>query len=213
MSTRERWIVYPLLFLTLGIALRDKILPPARLGGPRTRIEASEILVRQIHCLEMDGGQIVCAALVVPGPQGRPVVAVGNGTGRGVVETYTASGAPLVRLDASEAGGVLKTFGYVGKDIRELLVGHAGRDFGLFANLPALNQRLRAVLSWQGWSPSLSAPKPGTLGDAARDRKPEKIAPPTEPTQLPKGEQSNGSAAGTGAKATPADTAQKKGNK
>ena len=24
MSTRERWIVYPLLFLTLGIALRDK---------------------------------------------------------------------------------------------------------------------------------------------------------------------------------------------
>jgi hypothetical protein len=28
MTSRERWIVYPLLFLTLGIAMRDKVIPP-----------------------------------------------------------------------------------------------------------------------------------------------------------------------------------------
>ncbi|HEV2971578.1 MAG TPA: hypothetical protein VGY55_16500 [Pirellulales bacterium] len=31
MSDRERWIVYPLLFMTLGMTFRDKIIPPKQL--------------------------------------------------------------------------------------------------------------------------------------------------------------------------------------
>ena len=45
MSTRERWIVYPLLFMTLGIALRDKIMPPAHLGNLGMQIEAGTVSI------------------------------------------------------------------------------------------------------------------------------------------------------------------------
>lgn len=160
MSTRERWIVYPLLFLTLGIALRDKIVPPGRLGGPNTRIEAGELVVRTLHCGEADSGRIVCGAFGVAGQQGRPVVAIGNASGRGVVETFAASGAPLVRLDASDSGGVVTAYGYAGKDVHELFFGHAGRDFGLFAGIPELKQRLQAVFLWQPWNPAAPPAKP-----------------------------------------------------
>ena len=43
MSTRERWIVYPILFMTLGIALRDKIIRPTHLGSGDLQLGAGEI--------------------------------------------------------------------------------------------------------------------------------------------------------------------------
>jgi hypothetical protein len=54
MSSRERWTVYPLLFLTLGIALTDKITQQVR-----TR-------------------QVVCQSLLVTDPGGKPQVIVGQ---------------------------------------------------------------------------------------------------------------------------------------
>ena len=33
MTDRERWIIYPLVFLTLGIALRNQFLPTRRFGA------------------------------------------------------------------------------------------------------------------------------------------------------------------------------------
>ncbi|MBU4399038.1 MAG: hypothetical protein KKE86_06840, partial [Planctomycetes bacterium] len=59
MSTRERWIVYPLLFLTLGIALRNKILPPTHFGGMETTLKAGEIDVRRIRCGELQAGRAI----------------------------------------------------------------------------------------------------------------------------------------------------------
>ena len=50
MSTRERWIVYPLLFLTLGIVMRDKIRAP----GP---FQANEVTAGQIHCGQLQVDQ------------------------------------------------------------------------------------------------------------------------------------------------------------
>ncbi|MCE9554707.1 MAG: hypothetical protein K8T91_15225 [Planctomycetes bacterium] len=49
MTDRERWIVYPLLFLALGASLRDKF------GGPES-IDAT-----RIHCDELSATQIVIA--------------------------------------------------------------------------------------------------------------------------------------------------------
>ena len=53
MSERERWVVYPLLFLALGVALRDKLLH---------RIEL-------LHHVE--SREIVCRDLRIVGDQGR----------------------------------------------------------------------------------------------------------------------------------------------
>jgi hypothetical protein len=51
MSERERWIVYPLLFLTLGIALRNQFLPTRRFGAVDLR--AGEISAQKIICNDL----------------------------------------------------------------------------------------------------------------------------------------------------------------
>jgi hypothetical protein len=51
MSDRERWIVYPLLFLTLGIALRNQFFPTRRFGAVDLR--AGELSAQRIRCNEL----------------------------------------------------------------------------------------------------------------------------------------------------------------
>jgi hypothetical protein len=57
MSTRERWIVYPLLFLTLGIAMRNQFMPTNLFKAMDLRandIQANELQVRTIRCNNLD---------------------------------------------------------------------------------------------------------------------------------------------------------------
>ncbi len=122
MSTRERWIVYPLLFMTLGIALRDKVIPPAHLGNLGMQFEAGAITTQRIHCNELQVGEVICdrleskqsecRTLLVNGPNGRPVVVAGTDvrTRAGMVETFTASGMPQVQLLSTNTGGMVVTF-------------------------------------------------------------------------------------------------------
>ena len=63
MSTRERWIVYPLLFMTLGIAMRDKVVPPNHLGNLDMQFEAGAITTPQVQCSELRVGRVVCERL------------------------------------------------------------------------------------------------------------------------------------------------------
>ncbi len=51
MTDRERWIVYPLVFLTLGIALRNQFLPTRRFGAVDLR--AGEISAQKIICNDL----------------------------------------------------------------------------------------------------------------------------------------------------------------
>jgi hypothetical protein len=51
MSDRERWIVYPLLFLTLGIAIRNQFLPTRMFGAMSLR--AGEMSSQKIVCKEI----------------------------------------------------------------------------------------------------------------------------------------------------------------
>jgi hypothetical protein len=48
MTTRERWIVYPLLFLALGIALRNQFLPTKKFGA--MDLKAADLTAQTIHC-------------------------------------------------------------------------------------------------------------------------------------------------------------------
>jgi hypothetical protein len=121
MSTRERWIVYPLIFLTLGIAMRDKVVPPPQIRVP-------EIAANRIHCNQLqvdllqvnqaavckrleskDGivtSTIVCFDGMIIGPKGRPMVIAGvdSKTKNGVIQLLSSSAMSLVRLQASDEG-------------------------------------------------------------------------------------------------------------
>ncbi len=80
MSTRERWIVYPLLFLALGIELRDKMVPCSQIQTAEVmakQIRCEQLQVGQIFCDRVEAGQSVCRSLAIAGPDGQPVVRAG----------------------------------------------------------------------------------------------------------------------------------------
>ncbi len=52
MTQRERWIIYPLVFLALGTALRDKFMVPEQ-------IRAQEILAASIKCEQIEANKSV----------------------------------------------------------------------------------------------------------------------------------------------------------
>lgn len=109
MSTRERWTVYPLLFLALGLALRAVAVPPDRLAVGE--IEAARIVCGEIVVTSEDGRKLVHVGRVKGGGGGRieindragaEAVSIGTGAeGRdGILEFFDAEGRPLGRLDA-----------------------------------------------------------------------------------------------------------------
>jgi hypothetical protein len=141
MSSRERWIIYPLLFLTLGITMRqatyDKWIPS-------TRIQAEEIVAGQIRCnlLQVDqelgakrircdglqsagviGAPGVAAGLVhadavqILGPNRRPtvIIATDRNTKGGCLTTLSAEGTLGVLLQSTDSGGVV-----IASDIRKV---------------------------------------------------------------------------------------------
>jgi len=81
MSDRERWTVYPLLFLTIGLAMRAVLVPPATLGD----IDAVRLVCREIVVEDEDGtvvlhlGRVagVGGRLEINDREGNAVMAVG----------------------------------------------------------------------------------------------------------------------------------------
>jgi hypothetical protein len=175
MSSRERWILYPLLFLTLGITMRDKVIPP--------RLTAEEITVDKIRCNYLGAGhaecqridalQMDCRILAVVGGTGdnaarlgtasggggllelfgrdgkSPVVLVGaDETGQsGMVETLNRAGVPLTQLRSNKAGGVVTA---ASRDAKTWVVmGHTCNDYGVFAESTVLGRRMPLTLPWR----------------------------------------------------------------
>jgi hypothetical protein len=50
LSSRERWIVFPLLFLSLGISLRDKLVPPSR--SQAVEVHAESVVCRRLAVVD-----------------------------------------------------------------------------------------------------------------------------------------------------------------
>lgn len=86
MTTHERWIVYPLLFLTLGIALRPKITGgltvPEELAAPRVR----------------------CETLTVIDANGRPQIRLSSKQGEPRIALFGAGGKTVVELEGYGGG-------------------------------------------------------------------------------------------------------------
>lgn len=73
MTDRERWAVYPLLFLTLGIAVKDK-------------------LIGVVHVDNVQCKNLLCNAVLVTDRQGKQQVLVSSTAGGGLVRTMGNAG-------------------------------------------------------------------------------------------------------------------------
>jgi len=110
MTERERWTVYPLLFLALASSLKDRLMEPMELDIPRVRCQ--ELVVEtgdrsQVQIVaQPTGGRILISS-----PEGKPLVILGaDATGNhGALGIYSAEGYPLVVADGVHQAGRLAT--------------------------------------------------------------------------------------------------------
>ena len=59
MTTRERWTVYPLIFLALGLAVRAAVLSEERLAGTVETLEADRVECRELIVRDADGAVLL----------------------------------------------------------------------------------------------------------------------------------------------------------
>jgi hypothetical protein len=111
MTDRERWTVYPLLFLALASSLKDKLVEPTELDIPRVRCQELVVGVgdhAQVQIAAQDHG----GRIVVANTEGKPLVVLGadsQGVG-GALGLYAADGHPLVIADGVYDAGRVATF-------------------------------------------------------------------------------------------------------
>lgn len=94
MTDRERWTVYPLLFLALGISLKDK-------------------LTRTVETDRVQCKTLVCEALEVGGPEPgqRVTIMQGHILCRSLVATDETGKLQLAAVSSNQDGGILRTYG------------------------------------------------------------------------------------------------------
>src|SRR5690349_20818382 len=104
MSTRERWVVYPLLFLAIVLGMRSGLILKDLSHQLSTEGRAQRIAAETIQAKALDAkaakfdqlicGTIHCNLVSVMGPNDKPVVIIGadSVTKSGQIETRTASG-------------------------------------------------------------------------------------------------------------------------
>jgi hypothetical protein len=116
MSNRERWIIYPLLFLTFGAVMRDKLIIPPKLAAREVvceKIHSDEMEVGRARCQDLSTVQTRASRLVIDDDEGnnRAVLDVGNG-GSGRLELLDADGRPAVGAgtDGTGRGGMMAVF-------------------------------------------------------------------------------------------------------
>lgn len=116
MTTRERWTVYPLLFLAIGLGVRAQSLTPDVEGVVRVdALDASRVVCRELRVDADDGTTLVHAGRVRGGgggrieirdARGRDSVAIGTNPGRreGGVEFFETDGRESARLTTTGLG-------------------------------------------------------------------------------------------------------------
>lgn len=116
MSDRERWIVYPLLFLAIGLGV-------ARNGMEQSRSEDQAAEVDSLRCKTLE----------VVDAHGKPKIKLGTSEGgTGLIETAAANGAVMTALGTGAQGGHLTLFD---ADRQKLvLVGFDGQIIGVAAS-------------------------------------------------------------------------------
>ena len=116
MSSRERWTVYPLLFLAIGLAVRSAAVPPAEFAAARVdSLQATRMVCRELIVNADDGTILVHIGRVVGGGGGRievkdqhgvDAVSIGTRPGDrgGSVEFFDAEGEASYRIADTDPG-------------------------------------------------------------------------------------------------------------
>ena len=115
MTSRERWTVYPLLFLALGLAVRAIAVPQGEFDAARVgSLESTRLVCKEIVIENEDGTILVHMGRVVGGGGGRieikdkdgvDTIAVGTRQDErdGVVEFFDGKGTPAGQLSVQAA--------------------------------------------------------------------------------------------------------------
>jgi hypothetical protein len=145
--------VYPLIFLALGVALRDKVTSSLDLRS----ITCEELTVRShddVKRASLDGNPANAGRLVLYDFEGKPVVLAGSErqsrtgslvllgansspqlilrseAGAGAMETLTEDGVPQIVLKSTPGGGIMRT---IDKDNQVVVtLGHEIEPFGVY---------------------------------------------------------------------------------
>ncbi len=149
MSNRERWIIYPLLFLSLGASIRTHVFPvfdqlyagDLRVQNVKTtnRISCRTLEVTESILLRGADGKarIVLSdasnrsgQIHILGQDGKSVIAMGASkkSGSGEIAVFDGAGEIRVRMASVQGGGALATFGTEGKPL--VFLEHNGKDTG-----------------------------------------------------------------------------------
>lgn len=152
MSNRERWIIYPLLFMTLGITIRGRLfLPKARTPG---------VKVEQVDALDVHAVEVHCRSLTVTNADGAPRLRIGvtpNGAGR--LEIYEGSEEMVVLIGTDQAGqsGLIKVFSSGKIEVLSsdeqvaTYVGFREDEPGVFVNVLGSGRNMRLTSSVVDW--------------------------------------------------------------
>jgi hypothetical protein len=107
MTSRERWTVYPLLFLAIGLAVRAVAIPEERFAAAKIGdLEAARLTCREIVVETEDGTVLIHMGRVIDAGGGRieikdekgvDSIAIGTRPQNraGAVECYDADGQPV----------------------------------------------------------------------------------------------------------------------
>jgi len=110
MTTKERWTVYPLLLLAIGLAVRGNTVSQVRVPAVATGTISAET--------------VICKELAIVTPEGQIIVHAGRvkDGGGGRIEIRDASGIDALGLgtSAQSRDGAIEFFGPDGKPIGRL---------------------------------------------------------------------------------------------
>jgi hypothetical protein len=134
MSNRERWVVYPLLFMSLGFSLTNGI-------------------AQQEKSALRDGGAewdvVHCKTLEILGPDGKPRWVLGTtATGEGSFELVAKDGTLEAQLQSNPSGGLLSLYhrqdhvglhlGFQNEEAQLVITDGKGRSIHSWISIPIL---------------------------------------------------------------------------
>ncbi len=103
MTIGERWKVYPLLFLTLGIAVKDKLI--------------KVVNTDKVICKVVSTDKVICNLLVVTDPKGHEQALISSNPAGGILRVHGNGNNPTILLGHTE-----KLYGLIFFDAKGNLV-------------------------------------------------------------------------------------------
>ena len=158
MSNRERWVVYPLLFMSLGFSLTNGI---AQQEKSALRDGGHESVAEVDH--------VRCKSLEIVGADDKPRLSMGISTsGGGLLQLGAPDGTVQAQVDSNLSGGLLSLFDHTGKVAVRL--GYEGEQIILAISGPIGTLRPGFVVSLPDVRGDLTEPK-SESGDSEGGKK------------------------------------------